>query len=76
MVNKELTRHNRCQMVASESGVPPPGAFVHKVHEPLGLGRGQVDVIGIAVSAGDADGETPATGREHGLALGRRAQGG
>jgi hypothetical protein len=24
MVNKELTRHNRCQMVASESGVPPP----------------------------------------------------
>ena len=59
---------------ARGNGFPNFGALVHEVHEPLGLGRGEVDVVGDAVLPGDANREPAATGREHRLALGKGAQ--
>ena len=51
------------------------GALVHELHEPLSLGRGEVDMIGDALLACDADGETVGGDAESRLAFGKRAQG-
>jgi hypothetical protein len=50
------------------------GALVHKVYEPPRLDRGEVDVIGDAISTGDADGEPAGAGAEFRLALGQSAE--
>jgi hypothetical protein len=49
----------RCRYGESVIFSPSSCALVYEVHEPLGLGRGEVDVIGDAI-AGDADRERPA----------------
>jgi len=54
---------------------PASGALLHECHEPLGLGRGEVDVVRDAVPAGDADREPAVADAQSRLALGKRAQG-
>jgi hypothetical protein len=51
------------------------GALVHVVHKLPGLGRGEMDVIGHAVTTGDVYREPAGAGAEGGLALGKRAEG-
>ena len=50
------------------------GALVHELHKLPRLGRSEVDVIGGAVPASDADSEPARAGAESGLALGQCAQ--
>jgi hypothetical protein len=50
-------------------GPHPSGVLVHIVHEMLGFGRGEVDVVSGAVPAGDADREPASAGAEGGLAF-------
>jgi hypothetical protein len=48
--------------------------LVHEGHEPLSLGRGEVEVVGGPFGITDADGEPASAGAEFGLALGQRTQ--
>jgi hypothetical protein len=49
-------------------------ALVHEVNEALSFGRGEVEMPGRAVAAGDADREPARAGAESGLAFGKRWQ--
>jgi hypothetical protein len=49
---------------------PDVSSLVRKIHEPLGLGCGEVEVVGQAIVTCDADREPASAGAESGLALG------
>src|SRR6188472_4039020 len=57
-----------------DSDHPRSGVLVYEGHEPLGLGRGEVDVVGEPFLTGDADCEPAGAGAEFGLTLGQCAQ--
>jgi len=57
------------------AGPRPSGALVYEVYEALRLCCSEMDVIGHAVTTGDAYREPAGAGAEGGLALGKRAEG-
>jgi len=62
------------KMVRARLELQRSGVLVHERHEPLGLGRGEVDVVGEPFLTGDADCEPAGAGAEFGLTLGQCAQ--
>jgi hypothetical protein len=62
------------KMVRARLELQRSGVLVHERHEPLGLGRGEVDVVGDAFMTGCVNCEPACAGAECGLALAKRVQ--